>query len=414
MRSPAFIAIARVFSVMLGFITTIVVARTLGPTGRGETSAAIAALYIAPLVLGTGLPLTVRRHAALGQADEAVRTARRYALLLVPLSALAAFLLLAGPLSSLPDSARIGFVVGILAAPLGVLWLVDQSVLVARQDYVGVAIVLLGPPVAFATGVGMSAAVGAESVGSVILCNVAGTVATWVFSTLRVRTSLRGGAIPLRIMVGESLTYAGAQIAEAFGTRLAQLILLPLMGATQLGLFAIGDTLAATPLALAYALNARFYTAIAVAPGSEVTAVQARAVRAGLLWSALATVCLLAAAPIVVPLAFGPEFDGAVLPAMISALGTVGLVTSQTIASAMAAVRRGRAMTVCQVTGLAITVTLMLVSAPVGGALTAAASSAFGATVTMLLLLIVSRVPLQEYVPSRAKVADALRSLVVG
>ncbi|MGH2905861.1 MAG: lipopolysaccharide biosynthesis protein [Solirubrobacterales bacterium] len=412
--SPAVIALGRAVSIVIGLLTTLLIARSLGPSGRGETAAALSAFFLVPIVLGFGLPLVVRRHAARGYAGDVVRTTRALCLPILPAAAIVGALLVAWPLADLGESARVVSFVGVTLAPITVLWLADQSVLVAQNRYLGVATVQITMPAVFGAVCLGEAIAGELTVTAVLIANIVAACAALVVSSSLTRTPFRGGREPAGAVAKESVTYAGGQAAEAASNRLDQVFLLPLMGSAELGLYSIAATVALAPLALAYAITARSYSRIANADDGEQFEQQAAAARAALYWSISAAGVIVAIAWWFVPLVFGSEFEAAVVPCMLAAVGTIGVVTSQVCSNALAAVNRGLTMTLGQFVGLVVGIVLMILLAPPYGASGAAIASSTGYLVTMVWVVARLHLRLADVIPTRVRVGTALREMFVG
>ena len=114
----------------LSFAAVPLIARGVGPAGRGEVAAAVAAFAIAPVLLAAGMPLEMRRRSVGATPNQWVRAARDIAAL--------SFFVAAGVASGVatlvfpasPDTVRWLVFAGITLAPTGVVWSVDIAVLV--------------------------------------------------------------------------------------------------------------------------------------------------------------------------------------------------------------------------------------------------------------------------------------------
>ncbi len=106
-QSPSIIAVTRLIVQLSPLITAPVIARELGPAGRGLYSACFAAMILAPVVLGMGLPLAVRRRASTGAPEATLRAVYVVLPFLVPVAVAVGFLLERYVVTELdPDSAR--------------------------------------------------------------------------------------------------------------------------------------------------------------------------------------------------------------------------------------------------------------------------------------------------------------------
>jgi O-antigen/teichoic acid export membrane protein len=411
-RSPAVIVYARLASLILGLFATLITARGLGPAGRGDAAAALSALYLVPICAALGLPLVVRRQAAHNRTEASVRTIRLLALLLTVPCCVVGLLLVLFPLASLDDSAKLAAFVGIAVAPITVLWLADQSVLVAKNRYLGVATIQGAQPAIFCALLLAAWATHHIVVWVVLAANIAGSLATFFTSSLLTRVPLRGPRLPVRNALREGLTYAGSQASEAASNRLDQVYLLPLMGAHAVGLYSVAATVGAAPLTVAYALSASTYTAIATSEGSERHAHQAAAARAALYWAIAVSAAAAAASYVLIPIVFGDKFADARIPTLICVLGSSAMVVAQVCGNALAAANRGLVMTLSQLGGLVMAVVLALWLASQYGASGAAAASSGGYAVAALMLLYFAKIRVHHLVPNASRIRHAAGTLL--
>ncbi|MET1033924.1 MAG: oligosaccharide flippase family protein [Arthrobacter sp.] len=384
---PSSILFGRIAASALGLVNAPLVARALGPDGRGETAAALAAFYLVPILLSMGLPLEVRRLAAGGDYAAVVRSARWVAAALV-VPALAAGLLCARYLLvGLSPGEAAAAVAGVALAPLMVVWMCDESVLLARQSYAGVALLQLTLPLANTALLVAGALLQLMSVSWVMLSYSAGTVLTACVGWALVRVRLRGPVYPLRRLVRGGATFAGGSAAEAASNRADQLIALPLIGAAQAGYYSVAVTIASIPVGLAHALGASELRRLADTPPELLLAAQQAAVRRAVAIGAALCVLLAAATPAGLAVLFGPEFGPAVPATWILLGGAVLAVLNYVASTALLVGNRGRAMTWAQAAGAVSGVVFLLLAGPLWGAAGAAAAAGASSAVAGALLL---------------------------
>lgn len=410
--SPAHLLVGRLTATMLAFVTAPIVARTIGAEGRGETAAAIALFTLTPILLGIGMPLEVRRLAALGSGARAIRTARIVVIVLLPVSTAAAWILTDTVLSSLDPVAKAVALVGIAACPLMIMWTCDSSVLIATGRYRGVMALQLVQPGAYLVLVVAFALSSTLNVATTLAASFAGTVAAFVTGTLLTRTSIVGDRYPLPQLLRGAVRYAGSSIAEAASSRLDQVIALPLVGALQAGLYSVAVTIASIPLVLGQALGAVFFPRVARAQGEQRRELKEEAIRSASALSLMTAPLLFVAIWIGIPLLFGPEFVGAVPVAWIAGVGTCALIVAYVCSLILGAEGKGYTMTAAQVGALAVSVVLLFVLAPALGAMGAALASSLGYLTLMVVLLIASSVRTRMSWPRPADFKLALVHLV--
>jgi O-antigen/teichoic acid export membrane protein len=117
------LTIATSLTTPLGLITGPVVARALGPAGRGEVSTATVYSTLMWLVISLGLPIAIGQHSMRdrSQAAALLGTGVRYCLVVAPLVGALAYLLCVGPLDDFSAAAKAGIFVLMAVAPLNIV-----------------------------------------------------------------------------------------------------------------------------------------------------------------------------------------------------------------------------------------------------------------------------------------------------
>ena len=406
-HSPSLIVAGRLAGVGATLISAPITARALGPDGRGESAAAIAAFFIVPVILGLGVPLEVRRQHAIGLGHEALRAGRILAACsTLPALALAA-LLHQTLFGGFGEAAGLVAAVGVAAAPLAFSWACDLGVVLADQRFGAVFVLQIAHPLVYVCSIVILWLTGTATVATVLAANIGGTAVTFgagLVLTRRVHTS---SASPWPLL-RRGIKFAGAGIAEVASNKLDQALALPILGASAAGIYSIGVTIASTPLALGHALSAATFREMARAEGAERTVLQGQAVRAALaLGVIVAPIMVLLSWPLV-PILFGEEFEPAFVVIVICAPGTVAMLVAFVASICLAADSRGLRMTTSQLIGLVVSTSLLVI---LGGPLDsagAAVASSVGYTVLLICLVISLRLPLREFLP---RPADGVRSI---
>src|SRR5680860_505229 len=83
-NSPSIIALTRLIIQLTPLLTAPIVARELGPEGRGFYAACFAAMTLTPVALGLGLPLVTRRRSANHDPASTMRSVYRIIPILIP------------------------------------------------------------------------------------------------------------------------------------------------------------------------------------------------------------------------------------------------------------------------------------------------------------------------------------------
>lgn len=410
--APSLLLFGRLGATLLAFITAPIVARTIGAEGRGETAAAIALFNLVPIILGIGIPLEVRRLAALGHAGSAIRAARIAVLCSFPLAATAGWLTTITLFSAFEPGAQWTAFVGIALSPLMIMWTCDSSVMVATGRYRGVMALQLVQPLAYLLLVCLFAATHSLSVSTALIANIAGTTAALTTGAWLTRIPMLGERRSLAALLRGGVRYAGSAIAEAASSRLDQVIALPLVGAVQAGLYSVAVTIASIPLALGQALGAAFFPLIARSEGKNRLALKEEALRSAMAMSVLTAPLLFAGSWLGIPLLFGREFSASVPVAWIAGIGTCALIVGYVCSLVLAAERRGYTMTIAQVSALAASTGLLFALAPEYGAMGAAAASSIGYILLAAIMLLASKARLLQSWPRPRDFKNAITRLM--
>ncbi|MBI9116198.1 lipopolysaccharide biosynthesis protein [Sanguibacter suaedae] len=385
--SPSLLLVSRLTATVLSLGTAPIVARAIGPSGRGETAAALALFVIVPVLLAVGLPLEVRRRAATSDGQAVMRAARRIVLASTVPAALLAWAAYATVFAEFSPQARVVAAVGLLLTPLSAHWALDISLLVAHRRYGSVFLLQVAQPFVYLACVVTVWALGLATVGTVLGSHLVGSFATFALGMSLVRVSFTGPKDSLRGLTRAGMKFFGGALAEAATNKLDQVVALPLIGAYQTGLYSVAATIAAAPLALGHALGAAYFTPIAQAEGKERAKLQAESLRSGLA-AAIATIPLVAVASwIGIPIIFGEAFRDSIPVTLVSLVGSAAMLSAYVASMALAADAKGIRMTVAQVVALTIGMVGLLVLGPAWGAIGAATASSI-AYVCLLVLLV--------------------------
>ncbi len=410
--TPSLLVLGKLIAAILALISAPIVARSLGPAGRGQTAATIALYQIVPIVMALGIPLEVRRLAATTSGAQALRASRFICLVsLVPATVVALVLNLA-LFNDFSRDARIVATLGIALSPLMVSWLCDNSVLVAHGRYRAVLVLHIAQPAIYVLFIVTAWAFGVASVASVLLGHVVGTITTFVVGILLTGISLNGPRQSCIQLLRNATKYAGSMISEVAANRLDQVIALPLLGAFQAGIYSVAVTIAAIPLTLGHALAASYFTPIArSSPGRARIELKSQASRSAIAVGVLSFVPLLIISRVGIPLIFGEEFTLAVPVTAVCLIGSVAMVASFVYSMVLTAEARGVFMTFAQLGALLTGICLLFLLGPMFGAMGAAIASTVTYFVLLGALYFGLNISLQESVPTGPDFAIALRRL---
>lgn len=406
-NSVSLVAISRIVSMGLTLMTAPIIARAIAPVGRGETATAIAAITIVPIFVGFGLPLEIRRRAATRDSRSSVRAARDVCAVLFLPSALISLILFFTVFSSMPHAVAITASVGVGLAPLSVSWLCDQSVMIGRGNFRAVALIQLAQPVMYVLIVSVGFLVGVITVQYVIVANLAGVFLAFVVGLCVCRASFLGARDSRKSVVGGGVKYAGSSIVEASANRLDQILVLPLIGSFGSGLYSIAVTVSSIPLSIGHALGAHFFN-LSARQEPSARSVGGEAIRSSIVLVSIFVAIIALTVPFLVPVIFGPDFEGAVPSVLVSLVGSLFMTIAYVGSMVLAGAGRGRTMTYAQLGCLIVGISLLYIFAPIWGALGASVASALGYFVLLVIIIVSLKVRLLEMVPRMVDVRNAM------
>lgn len=328
MNNGTTVVVGRILSVMLGFINAPIIAYSLGPEGRGASSAAIAILGLLPIISGLGIPLVVRR-AAVDQHElgRFIRSARILSGLLSVPTVLVSIVIGHLFLNALEPVDLAAYLVGAMLCPLAVLWICNVNALVSQGRLFLFAVANLVPAIVNTAVLVAGAFTSTLTVELVIWANVLSNVVTFIVTSFMVPVAFRGSVQSPLTVLKEGLSFSGSQVAEAASYRLDQAIALPMIGAVQSGIYSVATTIALIPYALGQAIGSMTFAGIRSSGDNGTGRVLiSRSLRLATLAGVCCVVCIAFAVPILVPIVFGPEFSSAVVPTLISLVGSVFIV----------------------------------------------------------------------------------------
>ncbi|RYF59113.1 MAG: lipopolysaccharide biosynthesis protein [Comamonadaceae bacterium] len=404
------IVVGRLLVTASSLVSAPIVARSLGPEGRGESAAAVAAFFIAPVVLALGIPLEVRRTSARDWSYNPLPAARRYAILsLIPAIGFAAALYFT-LFAQFETTARLVAALGIVLTPLSVNWACDTSALVARKRYASVFAIQLAQPAIYVPAIVVLWLTSSATLATVLAAYIGGNVAAFVMGVICTRRILHGVHVELRELLRGGARFSGAAIAEVASNRLDQALALPIIGASGAGLYSVAVTVASAPVALAQALNASTFVTISRARDSERRSAQLASLRMAVLTAAIACpVTGLIAWPLI-PAIFGAEFSAARELLLLQLPGTAALIVAVLASMALVTEQRGGLLMLGQVTGLIAGIALLATLGTLIGPPGAALASSIGYAVLLGTLLAGLRVRPKELVPRRGDLASTRKA----
>jgi O-antigen/teichoic acid export membrane protein len=226
-------------------------------------------------------------------------------------------------------------------------------------------------------------------------------------------------ARPLRFTRGlarDSLAFGARAWVSNLGAltnaRLDQLLMIPLVSASQLGLYAVAVTYSGLPTVLTSAMM----TVIGPRVAAGDHALIGRSLRITIALMSVAGLCFSLLAPVVIPLAFGNEFRGAVEMTWLLLLAGVPLAGTVLLTAAMTSVGKPGTPALAQLLAGVITVGGLFILLPTMQALGAALVSLVAYSVAFAFMLAATTRHLglsliQLLAPTRADAYWAIRML---
>jgi O-antigen/teichoic acid export membrane protein len=409
--APIQITVANVASMVLSFMTVPVVALAIGADGRGQTAAVVAAYVFVPVVLGLGLPLEVRRRSTGGVNGPAVRAVRDIVLLTFAPAVVVAAILASTVYSVTDESVRWLALIGIAAGPITVSWAVDIAALVGAGRYRAVFLMrVTQPALVLATMVPFWLCDILTPVSVLVMYQVS-SLATAVLGFFLVRTSFAGERANRMELLRAGFKYAGSAVAESASARLDQIIVLPLIGATQTGYYTLATSISVLPIAVSHALAAKHFREMATAAPQDARRIGRNGLHQCASLAAPFALLIGVSGIWVIPAVFGAEFEPSVSVLLILSVASFATAVSYVGSMLLAARGRGGVMTGTQAGALGIDLILLIPLATHFAAHGAAWASSVAYIFLVGMQMIALRVPLSALVPTPRGVRAGVRSL---
>jgi hypothetical protein len=386
-NAPSSIAFTRAVSAALGLLSTWIMVSHLGASGRGEIAAVLSATFVIPFVLSLGIVSSVRFYAGKGELDSAINFSRSLSLLSLPISFILGVVLILGPLNSLSEDVKVLAVLNIAFCSISLLWFCYEAALASSGRYLAVSMLGLLIPGTTLLGLVVANSLNCLTVQAVLATNMVSIAITVVWANKIVNVKLGKANLSKRTFFAMGVKSWGAEVSEIAASKIDQLFLLAILGSYSLGVYSIAATVSAIPLTIGYALNARAYTLVLKADENSRSRILFDVFWAGIVWGLIAAAFVAASAPLI-PLVFGPQFDGAVLACIFAGLGTLGAITSKLTTSSLLALGKPALATVSRTGGLVVSLALIPWLARDYGVLGAVFASNTGFFVSLAISLV--------------------------
>lgn len=406
--------VGQIGAAVLALASAPVLARALGPDGRGFVAAGSAAASIAPLLISFGIPMYLRRLSAhhLGK--------RLSALTFVPTTAqvpLAAALAVAGSLLLFAGASKVIVLTcfaAIVTAPLAFVWACDLSILIANRMFLQVMTLQLVPPGLILIVAGYLLVAGLDSpalvLGTIPASNLLCVLLTRRFTRRAVLASGTLRPTARECVAGGFGYYAGA-VADMASMRVGLVLCLPMAGALEAGFLSIAMTATALSVVVGQTMSAALFSRAALADRIETRRIAEGAAQQIVAVASVVAGLGAAAAPLVVPFAFGEDFRAAVVPTIVALLGSTLLNLALVQSSILNARGDARFVSRTQLVGLIVQV-LAVVLLSQFGALGFAGAFGLGYALMCCAYVARARIRLRFLLPTPASMRLGLALLL--
>jgi O-antigen/teichoic acid export membrane protein len=385
MKPLAKMAAGNVVGPLTAIVVSPVLARSLGVDGRGV----YAALTMPILMLGIVGTLGVQDGLAyaIAQRGLSARHAFRYLWSALPMAS-ASTMAAAGAIGFLlfrnePGGVLKSFLILTLALPLQIAYNMAIGIATGSADVKGVNGARIAPTIVRAAVVVtlcLATTVSPLTAATVLILSASVGLA-WILVRCRHGVPVEPGSVPAfprAAMLKFSMTAFPGVLASVSTARLDQIIGLPLIGARQLGLYAVAVSLAEFPMVFGAAAR----TALLGMRADSVMGVEGRQlIRRVTGTVAVAAAVMGLATWRLVPAVFGRDFSGVVLPALILLGATIVYTVANCLSAALLALGNPSGQSRALLVGAAASVGSLIAMRSLG-ATGASVASAVGYLVT--------------------------------
>ena len=346
----------------LAFLYVVVIARALGPEGRGVTALYQAAVNMAFAILSLGLPAAVIYYVARREQTVAQAMENGLSVTIAATALTAAFALALVPMFGTELKAeQVPYWPAIIAVPAIIQGRVIDSVLRAQGRFLAMnALDILLPlsilanllAVEIAIGLTIERAVYAWSLGF-ILPVVAGYAAIGAAAWPRRLAPLSLLRPTVRFGVQAQL----GNLIQLLNYRLDVYLILLFVNTAGVGLYAVGVSLSEGMWFIANSVSVVLLTSLTAGDEGNAARLTPVVCRNTLLVTGLASLAAAAAAPVVIPMLFGRAFDDAIVPFLCLLPGSIALSGTKILAAYVFS--RGKPMINAQIAAATLAVSLL-------------------------------------------------------
>jgi O-antigen/teichoic acid export membrane protein len=411
---------AKVFVLFTNALTGIISARALQPAGRGE----LAAMILWPVFLGSvltfGIPsaLTFQLRTHPAKRSEIVGGALLIAVLASLVAVLLGFLLLPHWMGQYPQKTILFAQLFLLATPFTSLFLVGKAALETVGNFTlsnkllgcSPALTLIGLLLLLATHsiTPYTAGVAYAAVGIVPILLMVNNL--WQ----EFRPALHALKNSIRLLISYGIRAYGIDLCGTMALYVDQALVVRALDPSMMGVYVVA-------LSLSRMLNA-FHTSVIMVlfpkavnqSAAKVRELTGRSMRMSTLLTASAGAVIIALGPRVLSLLYGSAYRSADTVLRVLVVEVILSGAALVLSQAFMALDRPGVVTVVQVTGLLVTIPLMLLLIPHLGVVGAGVALLISTTIRLILVLasfpIVLKMPMPAVLPNLEDVSYMLRT----
>jgi O-antigen/teichoic acid export membrane protein len=373
----------------VGFVTAPLIARALGPDGRGLLAAIMVPLGLAPWIFQFGTGLFAVKEAARGVRASTLLGSIGAVNVAFGLLATAGGLGIAGVLADGHPVVEHYLVIGFALLPALLLLSLVADIMLGLQRWSGVLSMRGAPPLFWCAGIAVLYVGGRLTVATAatvfILSSFSPLLPALAHARIvgrprfRKRIAKEGVAFGSKVWLGT--------LAQTANSRLDQLLMIALVSPRELGLYSVAVTIAAASGVLSNPIASMALPKVA---GAE-KGFAAQATRLGVLIAVGTALVVGAAVPFLMPLVFTSEFNEAVPMTLLLLVGGVFATGTAILRPVLAAVDRPGVGSVSEISSLLITVPGLFLLLPSLGGIGAALISIVAYAASFLVLVVSAR-----------------------
>lgn len=328
----ALIAVAgNISTPLFGFAVSPILAHALGVDGRGAVAAATAPVMFIVAALTLGIPEALTYHVAQGAASRRLVLLATSISLAVSVVAVCALIALSQNLAGGNDKLAHVIVICSFGAAPGLLLGVLRALAAGRNEWTRITVEKFAVGVTRLIGLSVLAGLGSINAASasavVAYSSIIGIVAYLLRRRRRTATEAHPEATSRRKFFVFSINIWLGAVAGILLSRLDQLLLTPIAGVRELGLYVVAVNIAEVPVMISLAVRDVVMSSQASRPSDEQVAL---AGRISLLATCILSALIASTMPFWIGAAFGDAFRAAMPAATImliaSCLGAPGSV----------------------------------------------------------------------------------------